>query len=63
MPTYHPSGPYSNSIERPLCTNCGVKTWLTRIELTDKPDYDKRTFECPFCKISISEVVKYKLVA
>ena len=57
---YQPSGPYSDSIVRPLCTKCDKKTWLTRIELTDRPGYDKRTFECPTCEISVSEIVRYK---
>ena len=60
IPTYQPSGPYSDSIVRPLCLKCDKKTWLTRIELTDRPGYDKRTFECPTCEISVSEIVRYK---
>jgi transcription elongation factor Elf1 len=32
---------------------------LARIE-PDKPDHDKRTFECPKCGNSESFVVKYK---
>jgi hypothetical protein len=55
IPIYQPSGPYSDSIVRPVCTKCDKKTWLTWIELTDRPGYDRRTFECPTCEISVSE--------
>jgi hypothetical protein len=33
--------------------------WLSRIE-PDKPNHDKRTFECPQCENVVSEVVKYR---
>jgi transcription elongation factor Elf1 len=32
---------------------------LDRIE-PDKPEYDKRTFECPRCQHTESKIVKYK---
>jgi hypothetical protein len=35
---------------------------LTRIE-PDKPDHDRRTFECPECAYEESLVVKYRQVA
>ena len=60
IPIYQPSGPYSDSIVRPLCAKCDKKTWLTRIELTDRPGYDKRTFECLACGKTTIEVVKYR---
>jgi transcription elongation factor Elf1 len=34
--------------------------WLARIEPTDKPDYDQRTFECPQCDHSETMMVKFK---
>ena len=34
--------------------------WLARIEPTDKPDYDQRTFECPRCDHSEMMMVKFK---
>jgi transposase-like protein len=43
---------------RPQCPACGHQMWITRIE-PDKPDYDKRTFECPECKNELTEIVKY----
>jgi hypothetical protein len=36
-----------------------MKMLLARIE-PDKPDHDKRTFECAGCGNEHSEVVKYK---
>jgi hypothetical protein len=33
--------------------------WLACIE-PDKPDYDKRTFECPVCPNVTLRVVKYR---
>jgi hypothetical protein len=33
--------------------------WLARIE-PDKPDHDRRIFECPSCEKVVSEVVKYR---
>ncbi len=43
---------------RPQCPACGDQMWITRIE-PDKPDYDKRTFECPECKNELTQIVKY----
>ena len=50
---------YPCEIEHPLCDRCQVPMWLARIE-PDKPDHQKRTFECPACDAVIIEVVKYK---
>jgi transposase-like protein len=44
---------------RPRCPNCGTPMWLARIE-PDEPNHDRRTYECPECDRSITEVVKYK---
>ena len=51
---------YSNSIVRPPCPKCGNTMLLALIEPTDKPDHDRRTFECLPCKHSLFEVVKFK---
>ena len=59
MTIYQPATPYSNSIVRPPCSVCGTKMLLARIE-PEKPDHDKRTFECPKCNTSESFVVKYR---
>ena len=49
----------SRLISRPA-QGAGVKMWLTRIEPTDKPDYDQRTLECYRCEHSESMIVKFK---
>ena len=52
--------PEENLIERPPCIKCGTQMLLTRIE-PDKPDHDRRTFECPECafkKASSSNTVR-----
>jgi predicted RNA-binding Zn-ribbon protein involved in translation (DUF1610 family) len=59
MTRYNPPTPYSNSIVRPPCPKCGTQMLLARIA-PDKPDHDKRTFECPKCEHSESVVVKYR---
>lgn len=41
------------------CANCGAPMWLASIE-PDKPDHDKRIFECPRCQEELVEVVKYR---
>jgi hypothetical protein len=38
---------------------CGARMWLSRIE-PDRPDHDKRIFECPQCENVVSEIVKYR---
>ena len=43
---------------RPLCSKCGTLTQLARIEPSDDPDHDLRTFECSMC--GNSDVVKIK---
>ena len=45
--------------EHPRCKECGVPMWLTRL-VPDRPDHDKRTFECKACVASVTEIVKYK---
>jgi hypothetical protein len=49
----------SQQIEQPTCPQCGAAMWLARIE-PDKPDHDRRTFECPVCDHVVRTVVKYK---
>jgi hypothetical protein len=50
------------SYERPPCSICGRIMMLARIE-PDKPDYDKRAFECVACNRSEVLVVKYNSAA
>jgi hypothetical protein len=59
MTIFQPATSYSNSIVRPPCSNCGMRTLLALIE-PDKPDHDKRTFKCSICDHSENIVVKYK---
>jgi hypothetical protein len=47
-------------LNQPPCPKCAAGMWLARIEPTDKPDYDLRTFECPRCEYSETMMVKYK---
>jgi len=51
--------PTDRLIAQPKCEQCGVPMWLARIE-PDKPDHDRRTFECSICKSETIEVVKYR---
>jgi hypothetical protein len=46
-------------ISRPSCEICDARMWLVSIE-PDKPDHDRRTFECPRCQHEVVVVVKYK---
>jgi len=50
--------PPKPSLDRPPCPECGWLMWLAHIE-PDKPDCDKRTFECPRCQHVETVVVKY----
>ena len=59
MTIFEPATAYSNSIVRPPCSKCGTQVLLALIE-PDKPDHDKRTFECSICGHSESFVVKYR---
>jgi hypothetical protein len=34
--------------------------WLARIEPSDKPDYDQRTFECSRCDYSETVMVNFR---
>ena len=56
MTIFQPATPYSNAIIRPLCPKCSAKMLLSHIEPTDKPDHDRRTFQCHQCKHAVSEI-------
>lgn len=45
---------------RPICSKCGVRTALARIEPTGEPGYDLRTFECLACGNLEQIEVKYR---
>jgi hypothetical protein len=52
--------PSQIGIERPLCSACGTRMWLTLIEPADDPGYDARTFECLDCNHSEVVLVEIK---
>jgi hypothetical protein len=43
----------------PLCKFCDARMWLVSIE-PDRPNHDRRTFECPRCQELTVEVVNYR---
>jgi len=49
-------------VVRPLCSKCGARMWLTRIE-PDKPGCNRRLFECSRCEHGMAEVVEFEKVA
>ena len=53
------SVPRSQDIVHPMCAQCGVSMWLSRIE-PDEPGSEKRMFECQACQNEAIEVVKYR---
>jgi hypothetical protein len=52
--------PHPRIMSRPCCEICDTEMWLVSIEPDDKPDHDRRTFECPRCQHQTIEVIKYK---
>ena len=55
-----PEHAHINKIQlyRPLCSKCGMLKQLARIEPSDEPCHDLRTFECKTC--DHAEVVKIR---
>ena len=49
----------SSIVSGPPCEHCNAQMWLVSSE-PDKPDHDKRTFECPRCQDEAVEIVKYR---
>jgi hypothetical protein len=47
------------TIAHPECPECGGEMWLARIE-PDRPDHDRRTFECQTCLKVVIKIVKYQ---
>ena len=58
MPKSEPSQINMMQVYRPVCAKCAGLMLLARIEPSDEPDHDLRTFECPFCQHT--EVVEVK---
>ena len=46
---FAPATPYSDSIARPGCSECGTATFLVGIE-SERSGYALITFECPKCE-------------
>ena len=46
---FAPATPYSDSIDRPRCSECGTATVLVGIE-PERPGYELHTFQCPKCE-------------
>ena len=46
---FAPATPYSDSIVRPTCSECGAPTLLVGIE-AERPGYELHTFQCPECE-------------
>ena len=46
---FTPATPYSDSIVRPSCSECGSATVLVGIE-PERPGYELHTFQCPNCE-------------
>jgi Zn-finger nucleic acid-binding protein len=49
----------SPDVERPICPACGALMWLARVT-SDAPGYDKRSFDCPVCEISLIAVLEIR---
>ena len=60
MPESSPLRVNQLDVYRPACAKCGSRMMLARIELSDEPDHDLRTFECAQCGLELSEVVRFK---
>jgi hypothetical protein len=52
--------PSQIGIERPLCSACGTRMWLTLVEPGDDPKLIARTFECLDCNHSEVVLVEIK---
>ena len=58
MTIFQPATPHSNSIVRPQCGACGNKMLLALLT-PDAPGYERRTFQCPICNYSKTEIVEF----
>ena len=45
---------------RPLCSKCGTLTQLARLEPSEDPDHDLRTFECGACGNADTVTMKFR---
>ena len=49
MPYPYNFDPTQPPLAQRRCPKCGLPMLLSRIEPTDKIDYDQQTYECPTC--------------
>jgi len=63
MRKFHYRPPSQIGVDRPLCSACGARMWLTLVEPADDPNYDQRTFECLDCDHSEIVLVEIKSTA
>jgi len=48
-------------VTRPDCKKCGTRMMLARImPVHGRPDHDARTFDCPKCGTTETEIVKFR---
>jgi hypothetical protein len=59
MPQFKPSRKKPPSMGGPACPKCGARMWLAQIS-PDESGHERRTFECPICEISKTNVVDRK---
>jgi hypothetical protein len=45
---------------RRRCPSCGLQLFLSRIEPTDRVDYEERTYECSMCAYGETVTVKFR---
>jgi hypothetical protein len=57
MPQFSIFDPRERPFDRPACPNCGCPMWLAIVE-PDKPDHEKRSYECPRCQREQEHVVQ-----
>jgi hypothetical protein len=47
-------------IARRRCPSCGLHLFLSRIEPTDRDNYEERVYECPVCAYGETVTVKFR---
>ena len=47
-------------IARRRCPTCGLQLLLSRMERSDRDDYENRTFECSMCDYEEAVKVKFR---
>lgn len=56
----HPHRVNQVQLHRPPCSKCGTLTQLARVEPSDDPSHDLRTFECVGCSNLDVAKVRFK---